>query len=212
MSNRAILAAAVLAALGWAGTATASGIPVVDVASINQQIIQIQHALTQIEQLKSQLETANKELAAMSGSRGLATVIDSVYDAGMEVDADRVRTREGLKSAADYGLDGTAADIFDGQNSNAAEWLAQSQAALRQSQQRFEALTGLIAKVNDSPDQKDVLDLQARINAENVMLQNESVKLAMMQSRAEARRTVEEQRIRQMGLESTGDLSDYSWE
>ncbi|WP_338155844.1 type IV secretion system protein [Vibrio alginolyticus] len=31
----------------------------------------------------------------------------------------------------------------------------------------------MVAKVNAAPDQKDILDLQARIGAEEVMLQNE---------------------------------------
>lgn len=42
--------------------------------------------LNQIEQLKSQLETANKELDSMSGVRGLGNVIDPAYDTAVNVD------------------------------------------------------------------------------------------------------------------------------
>jgi type IV secretion system protein VirB5 len=203
------------AAIGCAaiagGNATAGGIPVIDAGAISQQLVQIQHALTQIEQLKSQLETAQKQLDGMSGSRGLGSAINSEYDVGMEIDANAAMAEQGLRSSADYGLQGGDAAMFDGQNANAAEWLAKSDGALAQSQARFGELAKLIAKVNDSPDQKDILDLQARINAENAMLQNEAVKLSMMRSQAEARSETDRRKIIQMNLDTSGNLSDYEW-
>jgi type IV secretion system protein VirB5 len=68
-----------------------------------------------------------------------------------------------------------------------------------------------VARVNNSPDQKDILDLQARIGAEQVMLQNEMAKLAMLQSQAEANRAVQAQRVQQMRIESSGEPFDLNW-
>jgi len=49
-----------------------------------------------------------------------------------------------------------------------------------QASQRFSSIQVLLDKVNAAPDQKDIADLQARIQAEQVMMQNESTKLAML--------------------------------
>ncbi len=53
--------------------------------------------LNQIEQLKSQLETANKELDSMSGVRGLGNVIDSAYDTAVNVDPSQVLSDAGIR-------------------------------------------------------------------------------------------------------------------
>lgn len=213
--RRAIAAASVLTAVSLAGVtgkaAYASGIPVVDASAVAQQIIQVKHMVTQIQEMKNQLDTAKKELESISGSRGLANLINSAYDTGLDVDIDSILASEGLEQALQYGLDSGLGEIFNTQNANAAKWLGQSQAALKQAQDRFGELSGLIAKVNSSPDQKDILDLQARIEAESVMLLNESLKIAMMQSQAEARRQVAEQQMRQRAVNSVGNPADYGW-
>jgi type IV secretion system protein VirB5 len=54
----------------------------------------------------------------------------------------------------------------------------------KQASRRFADIQALLDKINDSsiPDAKDMQDLQARIQAEQVMIQNESTKLAMMKN------------------------------
>ena len=64
--------------------------------------------------------------------------------------------------------------------------------------------------MNDSPEQKDILDLQARISVEQAFLQNEMIKLSMLQSETEAKKSIQEQKIQQMRLRSGGSLSDFS--
>lgn len=184
----------------------AAGIPVIDVSSLTQQILQVQHLVAQIEQYKQQLETAQKELESISGSRGLANIIDSVYDLEVDVDVEEVLNRVGLSSANDYELSGEIAQFYNETNHNIGQWLGQSQKSLQQAKERFNQLTTLIAKVNNSPDQKDILDLQARIGGEEVLLQNEIAKLIMLQSQAQANQAIYEQKITQMIIESTGEL------
>ncbi|GGO83787.1 hypothetical protein GCM10011348_28380 [Marinobacterium nitratireducens] len=198
-------------AIGWTHSAMAGGIPVIDVSNLNQQLLQVQHMVSQIEQLKHQLETARRELDSISGSRGLANLIDSAYDTTVEVSVDDVLTAAGLKNGSQHGLSGSAADLYDSGNSYAATWLAQSEKSLAQAQERFSDLTGLVAKVNASPDQKDILDLQARIGAEEVMLQNEFAKLTMLRSQAEANQAIHVQQVQQMSIESSGELREVSW-
>ena len=209
--RKTTIAALLATAIGVTQPAMAGGIPVIDVSSLTQQILQVQHMLNQIEQLKSQLETANKELDSMSGVRGLGNVIDSAYDTAVNVDPNQVLNDAGIRGANEHGLTGDVADLYDSGNQNTATWLGQSQKSLEQAQERFSELTGLVAEVNNSPDQKDVLDLQARIGAEQVMLQNEMAKLSMLRSQAEANQAMHNQRVQQMTVESSGELRDVPW-
>lgn len=196
---------AIAAAVGLSQPATAGGIPVIDASSLTQQILQVEHMLSQIEKLQSQLETAEDQLDSMSGSRGLGNVIDSAYDPAVDVDPNEALSSAGIKSSSEHGLSGDVADLYDSGNENTATWLGQSEKSLQQAQERFSELTGLVAKVNNSPDQKDILDLQARIGAEEVMLENEMAKLTMLRSQAEAKQALHQQRIQQMVIESSGE-------
>lgn len=205
------IASLLATAIGLSQPAMAGGIPVIDVSNLTQQILQVQHMLNQIEQLQSQLETANRQLDSMSGVRGLANVIDSAYDTAVNVDPGQVLNNAGIRSASEHGLSGDVADLYDNGNQNTATWLGQSQKSLEQAQERFQALSGLVAEVNNSPDQKDILDLQARIGAEQVMLQNEMAKLSMLRSQAEANQAMHNQRVQQMTVESSGELREVSW-
>ncbi len=209
--RKTTIAALLATAIGVTQPAMAGGIPVIDVSSLAQQILQVQHMLNQIEQLKSQLETANKELDSMSGVRGLGNVIDSAYDTAVNVDPNQVLNDAGIRGANEHGLTGDVANLYDSGNENTAIWLGQSQKSLAQAHERFSELTGLVAQVNNSPDQKDVLDLQARIGAEQVMLQNEMAKLSMLRSQAEANQAMHNQRVQQMTVESSGELRKVSW-
>lgn len=209
--RKTTIAALLATALGVTQPAMAGGIPVIDVASVTQQILQVQHMLNQIDQLKNQLDTANNQLDSMSGVRGLGNVIDSAYDTIVNVDPNQVLSNAGIRSASEHGLTGDMADLYDSGNQNTATWLGQSEKSLEQAQQRFGELTGLVAKVNNSPEQKDVLDLQARIGAEEVMLQNEMAKLTMLRSQAEANQAMHQQRVQQMTVESSGQLREVSW-
>ncbi|QEA39146.1 type IV secretion protein [Pistricoccus aurantiacus] len=202
---RKIAGFTLVAAIGLSQPAMAGGIPVIDTSNLAQQILQVEHMLSQLERLQDQLETANRQLDSMNGSRGLANVIDSAYDTAVNVDPNQVLNDAGIRSANEHGLSGDVADLYDSGNQNTATWLGQSQKSLEQAQERFSELTGLVAQVNNSPDQKDVLDLQARIGSEEVMLQNEMAKLTMLRSQAEANRAMHNQRVQQMAIESSGE-------
>ncbi|WP_048307758.1 type IV secretion system protein [Halomonas sp. PR-M31] len=208
---RKMAGVAIAATVGLAQPVMAGGIPVIDVSNLTQQILQVQHMLDQIDQLKSQLETANKELDSMSGVRGLGNVIDSAYDTAVNIDPNQVLNDAGIRGANEHGLTGDVADLYDSGNQNTATWLGQSQKSLEQAQERFSELTGLVAEVNNSPDQKDILDLQARIGAEQVMLHNEMAKLSMLRSQAEANQAMHNQRVQQMRVASSGEPFELDW-
>src|SRR5699024_7867991 len=72
------LACGVFLALAVSGGGThpaaAQGIPTIDVASIIQQIQQVQHMVTQIETLRSQLDQAQAQYEALTGGRGFESL------------------------------------------------------------------------------------------------------------------------------------------
>lgn len=59
---------------------------------------------------------------------------------------------------------------------------AMTQEAYRQASKRIQDIQVLLDKLKDTHDAKDIADLQGRIQAEQTMIQNERVKLAMLQS------------------------------
>ncbi|MDE2293925.1 MAG: type IV secretion system family protein [Gammaproteobacteria bacterium] len=77
-------------------------------------------------------------------------------------------------------------------------------AALANSSARFAALQSLIAAIPTANDQKAILDLEARIGAEQTMLQDERAKLdslagAMQAETAQARQQIREARVTDQG-------------
>lgn len=74
----------------------------------------------------------------------------------------------GVKNADKYRRDQLAIDE------------AMVQEAYRQASKRIRDIQVLLDKLRDTSDAKDVSDLQARIQAEQAMIQNERVKLAML--------------------------------
>ncbi len=191
--------------------AFASGIPVVDVANLGQSIQQVMHMVEQLNQLKSQLAVAEQHIDRISGSRGMGDLIHSTYDLTVQVDESEILKNAGLKTAEATGLVGETAELYDEGNRNVALQLGQSEKSLQQAQARFSELSKLVAKVNHCPDPKDIMDLQARIEAENVLLQNEKVKLSMLQMQAKAREDMREAKIVEALIKSTGNNGPINW-
>ncbi len=73
----------------------------------------------------------------------------------------------------------------------------------RQAGKRIDNMQTLLDKVNDAPDDKDIQDLQARIQAEQLMLQNEQIKLAALTQQQQAQRDIMSQQARELQMMST---------
>lgn len=210
MKNK-ILLLVTLIVMSFSQSAFATGIPVFDASNLAQAILQIAKMVEEINILQQQLTKAEEELANISGIRGLGDVIDTEYDISTAVDPQKILKDMGIKSASDLGLEDETADLFKDKSENTARWIAESEKSLEQARSRFSELTKLIDKVDDSPDQKDILDLQARINAEEVMLNNEMAKITLLKSRAEAHEQMYNQKISQMVIESAGESHHIEW-
>ncbi len=177
----------VLALFGLSETAQSGGIPVIDVANLTQTITQVGHMVTQITKLQSQLETAQRHLDSINGSRGYGSWARIDYDTALSTTpADTLKSYE-INNGEYWNLDSKTAAIYDAENQDAAIYLEQSQDALSQSKARYSTLNGMVSAVDTATDQKDIMDLQARISAEQALLDNEKIKLYAMNAENEAK-------------------------
>ena len=85
---------------------------------------------------------------------------------------------------------------------------ATAHSALSASSQRFDSLQQLINAIPAATDQKAILDLQARIAAEQGMIVNEQIKLFMLSQSAEAEERARKQRLREQAFLEIGSLRD----
>lgn len=209
--KRTLIALATASTVLLATNSQATGIPVIDAAAIAQMVEQLVFLKNQLDQMKS---TYNSTI----GSRGLGGLINNPQvRAYLPSDVNGVLTMVQMGKSGD--LVGLAKQIL-GQNSvlsykqlatlstdnqtkitdqrnQAATQSAAAQMAFKAASDRFDTLQVLVDSIDAQTDPKAIQDLQARIQAEQVMLQNENAKLNAMASAAVAQRQVNEQRSRE---------------
>lgn len=194
-----------------AAPAHATGIPVVDIAGdlqnllshiedLAQYIEQLEMLEQQYQQMQAQYEKSQQMYQTMTGSRGMAALINSLaarqYLPRDSATLYNLSTNGGsysslagslkaIKQAAqivkpsDIG-NSTAASSLDKRQSILAGMQTTAEAAYDQAGQRFDRLQVLVDSVDTASDAKAAADLQNRIQAEQVMMQNEQAKIAMM--------------------------------
>ncbi|MCB0430715.1 MAG: hypothetical protein KDD54_11440 [Flavobacteriales bacterium] len=193
----------------------AGGIPVIDLSNLVQAVYQVQEMLNQLKELKNQLKVAEDQLDSLTGDRGKAALISEVYDNNFAVDAADIQAilnSYGVQDDVANGLSGPIADLFNGKNLTAAELNANAKKYLQASIARFAKLQTAITNISASNDPKAIYDLQARIMAEETMLNNERLKLEMLQATYQSEQLLDQQRstqIRLNAIQST-DITSFS--
>jgi type IV secretion system protein VirB5 len=89
---------------------------------------------------------------------------------------------------------------------NAALLQAVAQEALMRTSNRFASIQVLIDAIPQATDEKGILDLAARIDAEEGMLQNEQTKLNVLGQAAQSGEWVRRQRARERAITDIGSL------
>ena len=197
--KKLLLISAVAAALASPAT-FAQGIPVIDAASVAQAISQGVQLAEQIQQLKNQLDQAVQLYNSLNGARGMANLLNTPaarqYLPGSATDLYNIATNTGSFSSISQSIatlkkagaivkseDLTSAGAqkaLDKAQQAIAEKQATIEAAFNAAGQRFDKLQTLIDSIDTATDPKAIQDLQARVSAEQVMMQNEMTKLTMM--------------------------------
>ncbi|EFO8115196.1 conjugal transfer protein [Escherichia coli] len=208
--------ALVLAIAGSLNAVSYAGVPVSVVAAPQAWTAHLEDMakyIEQIKQLENQFKQQVKQYESMTSARGLANVINSQYDtdALSGINTDSILRNSGINSASDFKLPEDVADLYDTAAKNAATYAGQASRSLDQAQSRFTELSGLVRRVNTASDPKEVMDLNARIGAEQAFLQNEVGKLQILQQTAQANDALYQQKVKQMAVQSSGSLRNVNW-
>jgi type IV secretion system protein VirB5 len=199
-----------------AGNSAQAGIPVIDGANLAQAIIQVQSWAQQYQQMVQQIQQMQQQYNSISGIRNMGSLVNNpaarqylpsdystilsqgvgnwqaIYNAAKKFDVGN----SSLSGSSDV------AQAFQAVAKQAAINRAGAELAYSTASQRFSDIQVLLDKVNNAPDAKDMADLQGRIQAEQVMMQNEANKLQMLQQLASAQRDLQNQQAREISLKA----------
>lgn len=201
---------------------------VIDVRAIAQLAQQVQTLRQQLETARNQLTEARTTLESMRGTRGMEQLLAGTVRnylpedwAALEAAVRQANaTQAGLSAQVQVILQANAVlteaqldalspherEQIEAARRAAAMLQGLTREALSSTSGRFAALQQLINAIRTAGDQKAVLDLQARIAAEQGMLQNEQTKLDVLYRTAQAEEWARVQRAREQAIADIGSL------
>jgi type IV secretion system protein VirB5 len=201
---------------------------VIDVGAIAQLIEQIATMQQQLETARNALRQAEQQFRATTGGRGMERLLSGTDRNYLPADWAQleaaVRRADGTYRALGTRLqrilddnallsDERVASLspaereqLEAARRSAAMFQATSRQALETTSGRFAALQQLVDSIPAAQDQKAILDLQARIAAEQAMLVNEQTKLNVLFQATQAEELARKQRLREQALADIGSL------
>jgi type IV secretion system protein VirB5 len=201
---------------------------VIDVGAIAQLIEQIATLREQLETARDQLDQARQQYDAMTGGRGMENLLRDQQRNYLPPDWQTLegalsgaagaysalsRQLEAVVSANAVLTPGQLAGLSEQEReqllsarNSAAMFQVTSRRALEVNSARFASLQQLIDAIPGATDAKAVMDLQARIAAEQLMLQNEQTKLMVLQQAMEAEERARRQRAGELAIANIGSL------
>jgi type IV secretion system protein VirB5 len=223
--RRALLSSLILGALSLSAQAQ---IPVTDVGAIFQLITQVKTLLQELEVAQQDLAQAQQAYQAITGTRGMQNLLSSTqWNYLPSTSAQLQSTLNG--AAGSYST--LAASVQGSMAANAVLTNAQlaalspeeqsdvqarrqsaallagiAQQALSTTSTRFASIQQLVTAIGSATDEKGILDLQARIAAEQGALLNDSTKLGVLYQVAQAQELAEHQREEEQSMADVGSL------
>jgi len=187
--------------------ATAQGIPVIDAANLAQAVQQVMAWQQQYQQMQQQISNT-------TGVRNMGNIANSTRQylpaEYQTLISQGIGNYEAIYNAAkifDMSLSQIAnsptGQAFEGIARQAALNRASAEMAYNQASQRFASIQILMDRINQAPDDKDIQDLQSRIQVEQVMMQNEANKLRTLQMLSQAQRDIAMQQSAERAMQST---------
>ena len=223
------LAAAGALAMG-VGSANAQGIPVIDIASVIQSVLNVMQSLQQIENQIAQIRQFESQLQALSGARNLGQILNNPLLQNY-VPANAMHVVNTIESGGYRGLSGTAKGLRDARmtyncldkagdaRTNCQSVLAQPyqemafmQDAMTAARGRISQIQSLMSQIDATVDPKGVAEIQARIEAENALIQHEETQINMAKGVADAAERIQQSRNKEQQMQQAsrgGHLSDY---
>lgn len=229
MFRKALFALPLLVLLGVCSSRPAQAQwAVIDVGAIKQLIDEISVLHQELTTMQAQLNQARSAYQAITGDRGMEQLLAGTNRNYLPTDwANLQQVEQG--GSASYGSLASSVDsllnsnaVLSGQQvaslssteqaeltadrEHAALAQALSRDALSTASARFAALQQLIGAIPTATDEKGALDLQARIEAEQAMLQNEAIKLSVLNATAQADQQAEYEQIEEQAIAQVGSL------
>ena len=202
---------------------------VIDVAAVTQLVTEVQNLEQALTVAREHLTEAETELRSMTGDRGMERLLAGSNRNYLPADWGQLMTALNQTSSAYAALSAGIQQALaedsvltpqqvatlspDGQRQLAANrgtaalLQAVSRQALANTSSRFADLQQLIDTIGVANDQKGILDLDARIGAEQAMLENERTKLAVLVASAEAQRWADEEEGRERAIAGQGEFA-----
>jgi type IV secretion system protein VirB5 len=202
---------------------------VIDAPAILQLIQEVQTMEQEVQTARNQLTQAEQALQTMTGTRGMQLLLGGTTrnylptnwsqlmataqggGGGYSALASDVRTAIGSNAVLSPQQLSLLAPVDQRQIAAARQTSALQQAlaqeALANASGRFAAIQTLVNAISAATDQKAILDLQARINAELGMLQNEQTKLQILRDATQAQEAVLRQQQVEQSVATQGNFA-----
>jgi type IV secretion system protein VirB5 len=229
MNSRLRLSITLLLALAG-GLARAQGIPVIDAANLVQTVQQVVNDIAKINNQVQQIVQMQTQLNSITGMRNLGDVFNNPLLRNY-IPSEAYTFVNAVDSSGYAGLTATAKTLRDTRmvyncmdltgdvRTNCQAALAQPyqqkgllQDAMKSASGRLTQISSLMGQINATADQKAVLEIQARVSAENALLSHETTQIQMLQAMADSEeriaRSQDRERQYQM-LGRTGRIADY---
>lgn len=225
-----VAAVFVLASVFAPDRARAQGIPVIDAANLIQTIQQVMNDITAINNQVQQIVQMQEQLRSISGVRNLGDVFNNPQLQNY-VPAEAFTLIDAVNTSGYSGLNGTAKALRDrhmvyncldrsgDDQTRCQATLAQPyqqkgmlQDAMKSAAGRLTQIQSLMRQVDATVDQKAVLEIQARIGAENALLAHEMSQVQMLQGMSDSEERIARSRDRERQyqmLTRTGKVADY---
>jgi len=216
-----------LAAFMHAPTARAQ-MAVIDVSSIQQLVQQVRLMQQELQTAQNDLSQAQQAYQSMTGSRGMQNLLNGTvrnylpanwtqvqaamngtggaYNALASIIQASVTANAVLSPSAVSALSPTEQSLLQSQRQNTALLQAVSQQALSTTSSRFASIQQLINTIGSATDPKAILDLQARIAAEQGMMQTDQSKLQALYQAAQAQEAAQRARASEQAIADSGSL------
>lgn len=201
---------------------------VVDVGAIAKLVQEVGLLEKQLATARSTLSQARSEYSALTGPRAMASLLAGIKRNYLPEDftqlqavlsgasteyaalAAQMRALEGARAVltpdAIAALSSAERELVVSRRDDAALLAETSRQALAAASDRFASLQALIDAISSARDPKADLDLQARIEAEQTMLENEQVKLRALHQVIAGQVALSAEQRREQAVADVGNL------
>jgi type IV secretion system protein VirB5 len=219
--------AATLVSLGLCPASEAQ-FAVIDVGAITQLIKEVTTLEQQLQTAQSTLANAQQQFQSMVGNRGMQNLLFGVNRNYLPANWTQLIGAVGQTGGAYQALSAGVQSLMMANavltpqqiaslspaeqaqlqtaRQSAALLQSTSRQALDNTSTRFTSLQQLISAIPSAADQKGALDLQARIQGEQAMLQNENTKMTVLYQTLQAQEWARKQSAREQVVAGVGSL------